>query len=118
MPYFTPGFNFTRGFWQWEFIRGKQTDKWRSSENIPKEMLEKYGNSNEILKRGNDRIALKYNAQYGVMDHKMFISDIGKYNYILRHIANTMDILSEKDTHTARVFRWAIESGNLKYVDF
>ena len=30
LPYFAPGMNFTRGFWQWEFIRGQQQDRWKS----------------------------------------------------------------------------------------
>ena len=27
LPYFAPGLNFTRGFWQWEYIRGQQQDR-------------------------------------------------------------------------------------------
>ena len=30
LPYFAPGMNFTRGFRQWEFVRGKQQDRWAS----------------------------------------------------------------------------------------
>ncbi|MCL6088245.1 MAG: sulfatase [Actinobacteria bacterium] len=105
MPYFAPGFNFTRGFWQWEFIRGKQIDKWRSSAIISKSMLEKYGNPDKLLKYGNDKDILKNTAQFGAPGDKF---DCGyDYNLIIRHVANTIDIHKEEDTHTARVFRWA-----------
>jgi arylsulfatase A-like enzyme len=39
LPYFAPGLNFTRGFHQWEFVRGQQNDRWRSPHAVPAEVL-------------------------------------------------------------------------------
>jgi len=44
LPYFAPGFNFQRGFWQWEYLRGQQQDRWRSPFAVPVERLARYGN--------------------------------------------------------------------------
>ncbi len=82
-PYFAPGMNFTRGFWQWEYIRGQQQDKWRSPATISSEELAKYGTEG---------------AGGGFPKNK-----------VLRHLANTSHVHSEEDTTTARTFRWAMD---------
>jgi len=79
-PYFAPGMNFTRGFEQWEFIRGQLKDKWRSPAVVPLEKLAKYGNPDEVRR---DSVVLQY-------------------------LANTANVHSEKDTTTAKVFQWAM----------
>ena len=84
LPYFAPGMNFTRGFWQWEFIRGQQQDRWRSPATVSSEKLAKYGDPQKIKQEFPG-------------------------NLILRHVANTAHILSEEDTTTAKVFRWAMD---------
>jgi len=78
-PYFSPGMNFTRGFYQWEFVRGQLKDRWRSPNNVPTERLVKYGDPEDVKR---DPIALQY-------------------------LANTAYVHSEDDTTTAKVFRWA-----------
>jgi len=82
--YFVPGMNFTRGFWQWEFIRGQAEDKWRSPAITSDEELSKYG------------------------DPKQLRSQFPK-GRALRHVANYRHIHSEEDTTTARIFRWAMD---------
>lgn len=84
LHYFTPGMNFTRGFWQWEFIRGKLQDRWKSPSIVRESDLERYGNPKEILKR--------------------FPKDM-----VLRHVANTFHIKSEFDFSVPLLFRWAID---------
>lgn len=84
MPYFSPGLNFTRGFWQWEFIRGHASDRWHSIATVPKESLIKYGDPNKILKNGGTE-------------------------GILRVKANTSHIHSEEDRTTVKVFQWAMD---------
>jgi len=81
LPYFTPGMNFTRGFLQWDFIRGQLADKWRSAAAVSPEKLVKYGNPDEL----KDRIR------------------------VLQYLANTADVHSEEDTTTAKTFRWAMD---------
>ncbi|MCL5772609.1 MAG: sulfatase [Actinobacteria bacterium] len=107
MTYFQPGFNFTRGFWQWEFTRGKEMDRWRSGSIVPKELLSKYGNPDEIMEKGKDIPVIKYTASQEL--HDELLSDIIVNNMILRHVANTMHIHSEEDTSTALNFKWAME---------
>ena len=80
LPYFAPGFNFTRGFWQWEYVRGQQQDRWRSPYSVPKERLARYDHS------GDDMHAL-----------------------VPMHLANTAHVKSEEDTSTARMFQWAMD---------
>ncbi len=104
MPYFSPGLNFTRGFWQWEFIRGQGTDKWSSIGKVPKGLLEKYGDPEEIFKGGKDRKILKKMVRNGDPGDEK--SAVFNY-YILLILANRMYIRSEEDITTARVFRWA-----------
>jgi arylsulfatase A-like enzyme len=82
LHYFTPGMNFTRGFWQWEFIRGKLQDRWKSPSIVRKGDLEKYGDPEEILKEFPG-------------------------NMILRHTANTLHIRSEFDFSIVQLFKWA-----------
>jgi len=79
LPYFAPGFNFTRGFWQWEFIRGQQQDRWRSPYSVPKERLERYGDPEGLPK------------------------DI--HSALRMHLANTAHVRGENDTTTARTFQ-------------
>ena len=105
IPYFSPGFTFTRGFWQWEFIRGKEMDRWRSLNAVPASLLKKYGDPEEIKKKGGDREIAQKIARSGVPDETL-VSSMA-HNLILRHTANTMGIKSEKDTTTAKVFKWA-----------
>ena len=88
IPYFSPGFNFFRGFAQWEFIRGQQQDTWKSPFAVPRETLEKYGLSEERL--ANIR------TDYFV-------------NYMGHHLANTCWERDESDTPTARTFQWATD---------
>lgn len=83
-PYFGPAMNFTRGFWQWKFVRGQQADRWKSPATVDKSKLKKYGNPEEMLEQF-------------------------PYNLVLRHLANTQYIESEEDTTTAHVFRWAMD---------
>ena len=83
LPYFAPGFNFTRGFWQWEFIRGQQQDRWRSPYRIPPQLLARYGDLDELRK------------------------DL--HGIIPMHVANTMDVKNEEDTTTAKTFKWGMQ---------
>ena len=43
--YFVPGMNFTRGFLQWEYVRGQSEDRYRSSVRADRELLQRYGAS-------------------------------------------------------------------------
>jgi len=84
LPYFAPGFNFTRGFHEWEFIRGQQQDRWQSPNAIDVERLRKYADKDA---------------------HPVDEGQLTKNSLILQHIANTAGIQSENDTFTAQVFR-------------
>ncbi len=83
IPYFAPGFNFQRGFWQWNYVRGLQQDRWASVHTVTDEDLARYE------KPGGDASRLHGNVRY--------------------HIANSKGRLRERDTTTAEVFRWAME---------
>jgi len=83
LPYFAPGFNFQRGFWQWEFIRGQQQDRWRSPYAVPKDRLKRYGDPEELLQNPHSMIPM--------------------------HLANTAHVHHEEDTTTAHVFKWAMD---------
>lgn len=83
LPYFAPGFNFQRGFWQWEFIRGQQQDRWRSPFSVPRERLGRYGDPDELGKNAHSLVPM--------------------------HLANTAHVEDERDTSTARTFRWAMD---------
>ena len=84
LPYFAPGFNFRRGFWQWEFIRGQQQDRWRSPHSVPDEALTPYGDPAELKRNANRSL-------------------------VARHVANTSHVKNEQDTSTARTFQWAMD---------
>ena len=107
IPYFSPGFNFTRGFLQWEFIRGQEMDRWRSINSVSREKLKKYGDPDEILAKGKDIKIIKDIAKQGIPDETLV--SIQQYNLILRHVANTQHIKSEDQTTTAQVFKWAVD---------
>ena len=83
LPYFAPGFNFQRGFWQWEYIRGQQQDRWRSPYAVPKDRLKRYGDPDELLQNPHSLVPM--------------------------HLANTAHVHDEEDTTTARVFKWAMD---------
>ncbi|HOJ30914.1 MAG TPA: sulfatase [bacterium] len=78
--YFTPGMNFTRGFLQWEFIRGVEGSIYHSPSRVTSEILKKYGGDIN-----------KLNKPYP------------KY-FTLNAAANLSDVYSEEDTTTAQVF--------------
>ena len=83
LPYFAPGFNFERGFWQWEHIRGQQQDRWRSPFAVPDERLARYGDLAELKKNIHSLVPM--------------------------HLANTAHVEDEADTSTARTFQWGID---------
>jgi len=83
LPYFAPGFNFQRGFWQWEFIRGQQQDRWRSPFAVSRDRLGRYGDPDELGKNPHALVPM--------------------------HLANTAHVEDERDTSTARTFRWAMD---------
>ena len=83
LPYFAPGYNFYRGFWQWEYIRGQQQDKWRSAFALSDEQLRRYGNPAEMLKKPHDLPA--------------------------QHVANTAHVKAEDDTSTVKTFKWGMQ---------
>ena len=87
LPYFAPGFNFTRGFWQWEYIRGEQQDRWKSPYSVRSEDLQKYGDPEKLRK----------------VDRKSRLRPI-----TLQHTANTAWMTSDEETVTARVFKWGM----------
>jgi len=84
LPYFQPGLNFTRGFWQWEYIRGQQQDRWLSPALVSDERLARYGDPADI--RGQ-----------------------GPYGTVLRHAANTLNVRTEQDTTTWQTFDWGMQ---------
>ncbi len=79
LPYFAPGFNFTRGFWQWDFVRGQQQDRWRSPYTL-----------------SEDRVAT-YSAQ-----------SAGPHSFLRTYLANSARVDSEEETTTAKVFSSAM----------
>ena len=81
-PHYAPGFNFQRGFWQWNYVRGLQQDRWASVHTVSDEEMSRY------WWPGGDA-PLHSNLRY--------------------HIANSKGRLHERDTTTAEVFRWAME---------
>jgi arylsulfatase A-like enzyme len=84
LPYFAPAMNFTRGFWQWEFVRGQQQDRWKSPAAVSDERLDRYRPSDTEINRG---LPPMYR----------------------QHVANTDWIKHEHQTSTARVFQWAMD---------
>lgn len=87
LPYFAPGLNFTRGFWQWEYIRGQQQDRWKSPYSVPAETLSRYGVT--LSGHPGDRKALQ--------------------GLVPMHLANTQGARREEDTSTAKTFQWAMD---------
>jgi len=83
LPYFAPGLNFTRGFKQWEFVRGQQQDRWRAAATVSDEAL---------LER------------YRVDDWTGRQADTFK-----QILANVEWQRREEDTSTARTFQWAMD---------
>ena len=84
LPYFAPAMNFTRGFWQWEFVRGQQQDRWKSPATVTDDQLDRYRPSDAEIDRG---LPPMYR----------------------QHVANTRWITHEHETSTARVFQWAMD---------
>lgn len=82
--YFTPGMNFTRGFLQWEFIRGIEGSIYHSPSRVSPEMFEKYGGDISRIRKPYPKYAL------------------------LNNVANLTGIFSEEDTTTSKVFLWAM----------
>ncbi len=85
LPYFAPGFNFQRGFWQYEYIRGMYMDRWRSVHAVTEQQLSKYSSKSDIP------------ASRGAYDAPHY------------HAANTAGRLHEQDTFTARTFQWGMD---------
>ena len=85
LPYFAPAMNFTRGFWQWEYVRGQQQDRWQSPATARPDRLARYGLKGPLPTR----------APFGL--HQC-------------HAANTAGAWGhEEETTTARCFRWAMQ---------
>ena len=82
--YMVPGMNFTRGAWQWEFVRGQAEDKWRSPATASDGALSRYGDPEQMKRHFPGGRALW-------------------------HVANYARIHSEEDTTTAKIFRWAMD---------
>ena len=79
-----PGYNFQRGFWQWEFVRGYSgEDRWGSPFAVSKEAMARYGDPEELLKR-----------PHAGMGAPMVLANRG-----LKMVDET--------TATARLFQWA-----------
>lgn len=83
LPYFAPGMNFTRGFWQWEYIRGQQQDRWKSVWTVDPDRLARIG--------GSDYSGA---ADYGMVPY---------------HIANTDGKMTSEQSCTGRTFQWAMQ---------
>lgn len=81
MPCFVPGYNFVRGFWQWDYIRGHLRDRWKSPFTVPKALVDQY-------------------TEHGLQH---------THGLVPMHLANTAHIQSEEDTTTARVFQWGMQ---------
>lgn len=83
MPYFAPGMNFTRGFWQWHFVRGLQQDRYRSVYTVTPSHLERYGPLHDQQRR--------------------------PYSTLAYHVANRIRVHSEEEVPAAQAYRWAME---------
>ena len=83
LPYFAPGLNFTRGFQQWEFVRGQQQDRWRAAASVSDEAL---------------------SARY-----KLDTENAGHVEIVRQTFANVSWQRREEDTTTARTFQWAMD---------
>lgn len=79
-----PGFNFQRGFWQWEFVRGYSgEDRWKSPFAVPREALSRYGTLAALLTQ-----------PHAGMGAPMVLANRGL-------------TLLDEETATARAFEWA-----------
>ena len=79
--YWNPGFNFDRGFWQWEHVRGYSgEDRWASPYSVPRWLLSRYGNPDELMQRPHRGVPM--------------------------NLANRARALSDDETATARLFKW------------
>lgn len=79
-----PGFNFQRGFWQWNFVRGYSgEDRWNSPFAVPRKALSPYGDPDALLKEPHDG---------------------GGAPMVLANRGVTM---IDEETATAQAFRWA-----------
>lgn len=83
LPCFTPGFNFHRGFWQWEYVRGQMQDRWRSPFTVSTDRLSCYGNP-KCLQRN-------------------------LHGLIPTYLANIAHVNGEEDTTTVRTFKLATQ---------
>jgi arylsulfatase A-like enzyme len=83
LPYFAPGMNFTRGFWQWHYARGLQQDRYRSVHTVTPRQLERYGSPDQARP--------------------------APYSTLVYHVANTARRHTEEDTPAAQAYRWAME---------
>jgi arylsulfatase A-like enzyme len=76
-----PGYNFERGFWQWEHVRGySHEDRWASPFTVSRDLLSKYGDPDELMKTPHRGIPMG--------------------------LANRARALSDEETATARLFQW------------
>lgn len=79
--YWNPGFNFDRGFWQWEHVRGYSgEDRWASPYSVPRWLLSRYGDPDELMQRPHRGVPM--------------------------NLANRARALSDDETATARLFKW------------
>jgi len=79
-----PGYNFQRGFWQWEFVRGYSgEDRWHSPFSVPRNSMKRYGDPTELMKRPHAG---------------------GRAPMVL---ANRGIVMKDEETATARAFKWA-----------
>lgn len=81
---FKPGKNFHRGFQEWQWIRGQESDPWRTGPRIPDEAVMRHIPE-----------ALRAQAAF-VENHRQFLRNVHDWN-------------SEEDTFPARVFRAAAD---------
>ncbi len=82
MPYFAPGMNFTRGFKQWEHIRGQQQDYWKSPFTA------------DPRRADNFRTDWDDGQPTGLVNY---------------HVANTDMYHSSEGSSTGRTFEWAAQ---------
>lgn len=79
-----PGFNFQRGFWQWEFVRGYSgEDRWNSPFAVPRDALSRYGNPDTLLAK-----------PHAGMGAPMVLANRGV-------------TMIDEETATAKAFKWA-----------
>jgi arylsulfatase A-like enzyme len=76
-----PGYNFERGFWQWEHVRGYSgEDRWASPYSVSRDALSAYGDPDELMKRPHRGTPMS--------------------------LANRARARSDEETATARLFQW------------